>query len=411
MNTPTPSPPGHGPVQAEQDRFPIYTPEFAADPYAAYAHMRLLHGSLAPVLLHPGVPATLVIGYHTAVRILHAPEQFPADPRIWQQTVPAGCPVLPMLEHRPNALRSADEAHARYRAPNVDAIDNIHQHALQSTVQNIALPLINQICGAGRADLLTQYAHPLAFQGLNAILGCPPKIGQRVAAGMAAIFEGVNAEEGNAMLGQALAELVALKRHHPGMDITTDLLMHPVGLNDVEMLHQLVTLYGAGIEPLTNLIVNTLRLMLSDERYSGDLLRGSLSVRDALDELLFVDPPLANFCVSYPPAPVEVDGVLLPAHQPVVISMAACNNDPAIVSAYFSGNRSHLTWSAGPHACPAQSLAYLIAQVAIEQLVDALPEMELAIPVEKLTYRPGPFHRSLKDLPVKFRPTPPLALA
>ncbi|WP_435211988.1 cytochrome P450 [Streptomyces sp. bgisy034] len=388
----------------------MYTSEFAADPYAAYAYMRQLYGSLAPVLLHPGVPATLVIGYHTAVRILHDPERFPADPRTWQQTVPDRCPITPMLEHRPNALRSAGAAHARYRAPNVDALDNVRQHALHGAVQNVALPLINQICGAGQADLLTQYAHPLAFQVLNAILGCPPEIGQRVAAGMAAIFEGVNAEEGNAMLAQALAELVALKRRHPAMDITTDLLMHPVGLNAMELVHQLVTLYGAGIEPLTNSIANTLRLLLSDERYSGDILRGSLSVRDALDELLFVDPPLANFCVSYPPAPVEVDGVLLPAHQPVVISMAACNNDPAIASDHFSGNRSHLTWSAGPHACPAQSLAYLIAQVAIEQLIDALPEMELAVPVEQLAYRPGPFHRSLTGLPVQFPATPPLAL-
>lgn len=98
-------------------------------------------------------------------------------------------------------------------------------------------------------------------------------------------------------------------------------------------------------------------------------------MRDGLDELLFVDPPLANYCVSYPPRPVEVDGVVLPAHQPVVMSMAACNNDPAVISDQRAGNRSHLTWSAGPHACPAQPLAYLIAQVAIEQILDALPEM------------------------------------
>ncbi|WP_409473435.1 cytochrome P450 [Streptomyces sp. HC307] len=386
-------------------------PEFAADPYAAYKHMRERYGSLAPVLLDPEVPATLVIGYHAAVRILHDPERFPADPQRWQQTVPAHCPILPMLEHRPNALRSAGLAHDRYRAVNVSALDNVRQHALHATVQQVALPLINQVSVTGRADLLTQYAHPLAFQVLNAVLGCPPEIGQRVAAGMAAVFEGVNAEQGNVMLAQALTELVDLKRRHPGMDVATGLLMHPARLDDLEMLHQLVTLYGAGIEPLTNLIANTLRLMLGDDRFSGDVLRGSLSVRDALDELLFVDPPLANFCVSYPPLPVEMDGLVLPADQPVVISMAACNNDPAIASDHLAGNRSHLTWSVGPHACPAQSLAYLIAQSAIEQILDALPEMELAVPVDQLTYRPGPFHRSLTGLPVHFPPTPPLALA
>ena len=388
----------------------MYTPEFATDPSRIYAQMREQFGTLAPVYLDPDVPATLVIGYHTAVRILHDPVRFPADPRVWQQNVPAHCPVLPMLEWRPNALRSAGPAHDRYRAANTTALDNVRQHALQATVEQIAIPLINEICEVGHADLLTQYAYPLAFQVLNAILGCPPEIGQRVATGMAAIFEGVNAEAGNTMLTEALTELVGLKRQHPGMDVTTSLLHNPAQLNDLEMLHQLVTLYGAGIEPLQNVIANTLRLILSDERYSGDVLRGSLSVRDALDELLFVDPPLANYCVSYPPHPVEVEGVVLPAHQPVVISMAACNNDPAVASEQRTGNRSHLTWSAGPHACPAQSLAYLIAQIAIEQILDALPEMELAVPVGQLTYRPGPFHRSLTGLPVRFPPSPHLTL-
>ncbi|WP_067856386.1 hypothetical protein [Nocardia shimofusensis] len=55
-------------------RVPIYTDRFAADPHAAYAHMRERFGSLAPIWLAPGVPATLVIGYWTALKIMHDPE-------------------------------------------------------------------------------------------------------------------------------------------------------------------------------------------------------------------------------------------------------------------------------------------------------------------------------------------------
>lgn len=101
--------------------FPMYTPEFAADPHGAYAEMRRAHGSLVPVLLDPEVPATLVIGYRTAIRILHDQERFPADSRRWEQGVSASCPVRPMMEWRPNALRSAGIEHARYRSSNVYA--------------------------------------------------------------------------------------------------------------------------------------------------------------------------------------------------------------------------------------------------------------------------------------------------
>jgi cytochrome P450 len=151
--------------------------------------------------------------------------------------------------------------------------------ALHATVERIAVPLINAMREAGQADMLAQYAQPVAFQVLNAILRCPPEIGQRVATGMATIFEGVNAEAGNIMLAEALTEFVDLKRHHLGTDVTTGRLMHPARLNEEELMQQIVTLYGAGIEPEQNLIANTLRLILSDEQYAGGVLRGSLSAR------------------------------------------------------------------------------------------------------------------------------------
>ncbi|WP_069167530.1 cytochrome P450 [Nocardia altamirensis] len=399
----------HGsPIDNDGPRVPLYTEEHAADPHRAYREMRRKYGSLAPVELSPGVPATLVIGYHTALRILNDPEHFPADPRTWQKNIPGECPILPMLEWRPNALRSAGLEHSRYRQANVSAVADVDLYSLHATVEQIAIPLINAFCEDGAADLISQYAFPLTFAVLNATLGCPPDIGQQVATGMAAIFEGVNAEKGNAMLTDALFELVTLRRKDPGNDITSRLIAHPAKLDDAEMIHQLATLYGAGIEPQLNLIINTLLLMLTDDRFAGSVLGGSLSTRDALDEVLFTDPPMANYCVSYPKQPILIDGVWLPAHHPVVISMAGCNNDPAVNAGEYVANRSHLAWGVGPHACPARSMALLIVQDAIDQLLDALPELTLAVAVHELTWRPGPFHRALVSLPVAFPKSPPL---
>jgi len=218
-------------------RVPMYTPEFAADPHRGYEQMRRQHGSLVPVLLDPDVPATLVIGYHTALGILHDQERFPADPRRWQEGVPDACPVKPMMEWRPNALRSSGAEHARYRGANVYSLDAVDLHGLRTVVQDVAVSLINDFCQAGKGELISQYAFPLAFQVLNRLLGCPPEIGGRVALGMAQIFEGVDAEAGNAMLGEALVELVTLKRENPADDITTRLLQHESGLDTTEMVH------------------------------------------------------------------------------------------------------------------------------------------------------------------------------
>ncbi|MFE7802463.1 cytochrome P450 [Nocardia sp. NPDC057440] len=399
----------HGsPLDARGPRISLYSEEFARDPHRAYREMREEFGSLVPIELSPGIPATLVIGYHTALRILNDPDHFPADPRGWQKNVPSECPILPMLGWRPNALRNAGLEHQRYRQANTAGIAEIDGHALHTIVEKHAIRLVNTFCEDGAADLIRQYTYPLVFEVLNTILGCTPEIGRKVATGMAAIFEGINAAEGNAMLTEGLLELVRLKRDEPGADLATRLIEDPAALDDEEMIHQLVTLYGAGIEPQLNLIVNTLLLMMTDDRFADSVHGGTRSTRDALDEVLFTDPPLANYCVSYPRQPILIDGVWLPANQPVVISMAGCNNDPAIGSGEYTDNRSHLAWGLGPHACPAKSVAYLIVQEAIDQLLDALPELQLAAAVEDLAWRPGPFHRALASLPVFFPASPPL---
>ncbi|MFF7939809.1 cytochrome P450 [Nocardia gamkensis] len=403
-------PPYAAPIGFAERRVSLYADDYAADPHRVYREMRRRFGSLVPVELAPGVPATLVIGYYTALGIMNDPVRFPADPRMWERNIPADCPVRPMMEWRPNALRSDGTAHARYRSATVVGLEGIDLHQLHTTVERMAVALINSFCEDGHCDIVGQYALPIIFGTLNAILGCPPDVSQRAATGMAAMFDTLDAAEGNRMLTKALLELIWTKRANPADDVTTRLMQHPAKFNDEEMVHQLALLYGAGIEPPQNLIVNTLRLMLTDARFAGSVLGGSLSTRDALDEVLFNDPPMANYCISYPQQPVLISDVWLPAHEPVVISMAACNNDPVIRAGDFIDNRSHLAFSTGPHACPAQPTALLIVQDAIDQLLDALPDMKLAIPQERLQWRPGPFHRALVSLPVVFPPSPPIHL-
>jgi cytochrome P450 len=199
-------------------------------------------------------------------------------------------------------------------------------------------------------------------------------------------------------------DLVALKREHPGPDVPSWLMAHSAELTDEEVTHQIVVLSGASVEPEQNLIANTVRLLLSDDRFAGDLSGGSLPVEEALDEVLWTDPPMANYGATYPTEDLDFAGVRLRRAEPVVISFAAANTDPALAAQRQAGNRAHLAWSAGPHACPAQGLARLIACAAIEKLLDGLPGMQLAVPAEELVWRPGPFHRALTALPVRFPP-------
>ncbi|MBF6176016.1 cytochrome P450 [Nocardia blacklockiae] len=413
------APPGscpfrHGsPVDAADERIPLHDPAFAQNPHDAYRAMRVRFGSLAPVDLAPGVPATLVLGHRTAVKILHDEAHFPSDPRRWQRTVPPDTPLLAMMGYHPAARYTTGRAHERYREASRAAIDAVDLHALHDLVERVAVPLINAFFDAGRAEVISQYAHPLVVRVLNVLVGCPEEIGDEIAQGMAARFDsGGAAAVGMQILKKALTDLVVAKHSEPGRDMASIMLRHATGLTGDEVVAQLMSFYGAGVEALQNLIANTILLTLTDGRFGGGLLGGSLSTREALDEVLFTDPPMANFCTTYPRQPVLLDNVWLPAHQPVVVSLAACNTDPAIRAGDIVGNRSHLAWSAGPHLCPAQDVALRIAQDAIDQLLDALPDLQLAVAPDELRWRPGPFHRALTALPVCFTPAsrPPTGL-
>ncbi|MGO4613009.1 cytochrome P450 [Nocardia sp. 2YAB30] len=420
MTTPPPPPhpttSGGCPVEhgspfdtGDDPRVSLYSPQFAADPHGTYRWMREQFGPLARVELAEGISATLVLHYRTAVKILQDPAHFPADPRKWEKTIPQDSPIRAMLGWQPAARFHDGSAHDRYRHASVAGISGIDLHSLDTMVEALAIPQINTFCGNGAADVAADYAFPLAFGVLNRIIGCSAEMGHEIAAGMAARFDsGRDAAAGMARLETALMKLIRHKRAHPGDDITSRLAHHKENLTDAEMLAQLMSLYGAGIEPTRNLITNTLLLMLTDERFGGGLLSGSLSTRDALDEVLFTDPPMANFCPTYPRQPTMVDQTWIPADQPVLISLAACNRDPASAGGDRTGNRSHLAWGAGPHVCPAKDVAYLMAEHAINQLLDALPDIQLAVPAQKLVWRPGPFHRALQELPVTFPPSAPV---
>lgn len=409
---PPPGCPAHPAEGGQADaRVPLYGREFAADPNAFYAHMRK-YGAAAPVELAPGVDATLVTDYTAALQVLQNPDTFVRDSRRWRALaegiVPQDSPVLGMMGYRPNALFADGAEHLRLRQAVADSLGRLDAYRVSRHVERVSTYLVDQVRRQGSVDLLNEYAKVLTFLVFNEIFGCSAEIGDRLIHGYIGIFEGVDVAAANQELTEAVVQLVAQKRANPGDDITSWLIEHPAQLTDEELVHQLILMLGAGIEPERNLIANGLLLILSDERFFGGLYGGGLLVEDAVNEVLWNAPPIANYATHFPVRDVEVEGVRLPARDPVLISFAAANTDPSVASSDparpMLSKRAHLAWGAGSHACPVKESASLIAVVAIEKLLNQLPDVELAVPVQSLVWRPGPFHRALSALPARFAP-------
>ncbi|MFJ5528677.1 cytochrome P450 [Streptomyces sp. NPDC093261] len=381
--------------------------DFADDPHHVYDALRAF-GPAAPVELAPGVDATLVTDYQAARTVLQNTTDFSRDPRRWKALnegrIALDNPVLPMMAYRPNCLFTDGAVHLRLRKAVTDSLDRLNIGRIRRDVEPIAAFLIDQFSERGRADLLNDYAKLLPLLLFNRLFGCPAGIGDRLTSSMSAIFDGKDALKANEELTACLMELITLKRREPGDDVTSWLIQHPAGLNDEELKDQLVMLMGAGVEPERNLIGSALLLLLS----SGSSARGAgMLTEEALDHVLWNNPPIANYATHYPVHDVDLGGVPVEANTPLVISFGAANNDPALRDARQSLSKgAHLAWGAGPHACPAKSPATVIALTAIEAILNALPDLALDVPADQLQWRPGPFHRALAALPVRFTPTP-----
>ncbi|MGW7497083.1 cytochrome P450 [Streptomyces luteogriseus] len=382
---------------------------FARDPHPYYAALRA-HGPVGWAELSPGVPAYVVTDRRAALELLHDTETFSHDPRPWEATVPDDSPVLGMMRWRPNTLFADGGAHLRYRTSLIDAFDLVEPHDLRDRVHRAVHLLVSRMGPRGEADLVGDFTRPLMALVFNSLFGLPDSASDRLDAALGKLIEGgAQAAEGEAEFGRYVLELIAAKSERRGDDLPSWLLDHPAGLTPEEVTWQVFLTLGAGHEPTANLVSNALSRILGNPAYYSTLTSGARPVTDAVLEVLHHETPLANYGIHYARTSVAFHGVWIRAAVPVVISYGALAQaaERERAADRHPSDASHLSWSAGPHACPVKQHTLLIATEAIERLTQWLPDLEPVLPRERLTWRPGPFHRSLTALPVRFGPRTP----
>ncbi|WP_258036867.1 MULTISPECIES: cytochrome P450 [unclassified Streptomyces] len=392
---------------------PIHGPEFSANPRATYERLRA-QGPIAPVEIAPGVYGYLTTTYRSALYLLrNTPNRFAKNPRHWQALrdghVPPDSPAALMMGPRDNALWMDGPAHARHRRAITGSLDKVDTHALAATVTRIADQLIDSFAADGEIDLVSRYADPLPMLTLIDLFGCPEELGHRLVVAIGMLFDtDADGAQANAEIAASCMALTDLKRRDPGPDVTSWLLAHEACLDDEEMVQTILLVIGAATTPSSNLIMNGVLRMITDARFAGNVHDGVQPVSDALDEVLWNDPPVSNYSPLYALGYQTYEGITIHPGYPVLVSFAAANSDPALGlhAGSRAGNRGHLAFSAGVHACPSPDLARIISETAIERVLDRLQPLTFA---GDLIRRPGTYHSGLTELLVRYQPSSPLA--
>ncbi|MEE6307566.1 cytochrome P450 [Plantactinospora veratri] len=392
---------------------PLVSTTMCPEPRHVFQKLREEYGPVAPVELEPGINGWLVLGYQEILTVARQEQAFSADPANWsvyqENRLAPDSQVRAMMSPYDNAFFTDGERHRRLRAPIDGGLGRIDQRQMRRAVAALCTEVIADFAGRGEADLVADYAAVIPVLAMADVFGMDAAQGRALYRGLLELYswQGDAAAARERVVG-LIAEAVAARRVAPTKDLTSFLAGHPNLRSDAEIYDTVLLLIVGANENAINWISQTLRLMLTDERFGGRLRGGRLGVDDALDEVLWRDPPFTNVAARYALKDTELAGQPIRRGDALILGLAAANADPRIHTGgqTFSevGNRAHLAWGVGPHSCPARLPARLIVRTAVETALHRLPGVRLAIPAEEVAPVDSAWTRGPASLPVRFTP-------
>jgi len=158
-------------------------------------------------------------------------------------------------------------------------------------------------------------------------------------------------------------------------------------LSDDELVANAAVFLFGGIETSEGMTTNVLHHLLADQQQLAAVRADASLVDAAVEESLRLEPAAARVD-RYATTDVVLAGAQIHERDLVIVSLAAANRDPAHYpdpdrfDVRRHNSRSHVAFAQGPHACIGAQLARLEARAAIRAVLDLLPAVELAAPVQ-----------------------------
>ncbi|MEU4210281.1 cytochrome P450 [Streptomyces sp. NPDC026206] len=411
---------------------PLFTWEFATDPYPAYAWLRE-HAPVHRTALPSGVEAWLVTRYADARQAL-ADQRLSKNPVHHSESAhgkgKVGIPGERSANLMTHLLNIDPPDHTRLRRLVSKAFTPRRVAEFAPRVQELTDRLIDDIAGKqgverGTADLIHEFAFPLPIYAICDLLGVPAEDQDdfRDWAGMM-IRHGGGPRGGVARavkrMRTYLAELIHRKRENPGDDLISGLIRasdHGEHLTENEAAAMAFILLFAGFETTVNLIGNGTYALLRNpgqrERLQRALHEGDESLlATGVEELLRYDGPVELATWRFATQDLTLGGQRIAEGDPVLVVLAAADRDPERFADpdtldLARRDNQHLGYGHGIHYCLGAPLARLEGQTALATLLRRLPDLRLAADPADLRWRGGLIMRGLRTLPVEFTPRTP----
>ncbi|MGI5473084.1 cytochrome P450 [Streptomyces sp. CA-132043] len=167
-----------------------------------------------------------------------------------------------------------------------------------------------------------------------------------------------------------------------------------------------VTMFGAGTISTMGFLTMALVSLMQRPELKKLLVDDPSLIPAGVEELLRVNLSIGDGLPRLALDTVRLGDVEVKKGELVLVLVEGANHDPSVFPDPHTADLgrpnagAHLSFGGGQHYCPATALAKRHAQIALEVLLDRMPKLELAVPIEQLVWRTGFMKRIPERLPV-----------
>ena len=396
----------------------ILSPEFAANPYPAYAAMR----EHSPLIWHEATQSYVISRYADVERVFKDKEsQFTTDNYNWQIEPVHGKTIL-QRSGREHAVRRALVAPA-FRGSDL-------QEKFLPVIERNSRELIDTFRATGSVDLVDAYATRFPVNVIADMLGLDKADHARFHGWYTTVIAFLGNLAGDPDVAAAgertrvefaeyMIPIIRQRRDDLGDDLLSSLCaaeVDGVRMSDEDIKAFCSLLLAAGGETTDKAIASIFANLLTHPEQLDAVRKDRTLIARAFAETLRYTPPV-HMIMRQSATDVEVSGGTIPAGATVTCLIGAANRDEdryaepdrfdifredLTATNAFSAAADHLSFALGRHFCVGALLAKAEVEIGVGQLLDAMPDVRLADgfdPVEQ-----GVFTRGPQSLPVRFTP-------
>jgi cytochrome P450 len=360
-----------------------------------------------------GTPAYLLTRYETVKAALGDHHRFSTrKPPGWSSPGPPMITAEEQEELTQGSMFAMDPPeHQRLRRMLIAGFTVRRMKRLEARIVEIVDEHLDQMEQVGApADLVASFALPIPSLVICELIGVPyedrhdfqRRATHQINFGLPAT-ERLEVERASR---EYMMSLVKQARRDPGEDLLGMLVReHGAEITDSELFVVSALMLLAGHETTSNMLgLGTVALLQHPEQLAA-VRNNPDAIGPAIEELLRYLSVVQNAIPRITSTEVEIDGVVIPAGQIVILSLPAANRDPHFIDCpdtfdITRGAPGHLAFGHGVHRCLGAPLARMEMRIAFPALLRRFPSLTLTVPPDKIQFRTLSLIYGALELPV-----------